>query len=61
MNRIAPYRKALMGAAVAGLTALAAAFTDDHVTAAEWVTVAIAVLAGGAGVYAVPNRPKPPQ
>ncbi|XTZ16423.1 hypothetical protein ACQSSU_03200 [Micromonospora echinospora] len=52
-----PYAKALTGAAVAGLTALGTALTDDRVTNAEWVTVALAAVAAFGAVWAVPNRP----
>ena len=50
------YAKFLVAAGIAGLTALAAAITDDHISNAEWVTVGLAVL-GAVGVYVVPNRP----
>ena len=52
-----PYAKAVIGGAVAGLTALGTALTDNQVTAAEWVGVAIAALAALGLVYAVPNKP----
>lgn len=57
--KIKPYAKALTGAAVAGLTALGTALTDNQVTGQEWVAVAIAALAGLGAVWAVPNRPAP--
>jgi hypothetical protein len=50
------YAKFIVAAAVAGLTALAAALTDDTVTNAEWVTIGLATL-GAVGVFFVPNRP----
>lgn len=50
------YAKFFVAAGIAGLTALAAAITDDHVSNAEWVTIGLAVL-GAVGVWAVPNRP----
>lgn len=50
------YAKFIVAAFIAGLTALTAAITDDKVTNAEWVMVALAV-AGALGVYLVPNRP----
>ena len=56
MQNIAPYAKAIVAALVAGLTVLGTALTDDVVTTAEWVGVAIAVLGGGGLTYAVPNR-----
>ena len=52
-----PYAKAIVGAAVAGLTALGTALADDRVTSVEWVGVAVATLAALGLVYAVPNRP----
>lgn len=52
-----PYAKAFTGSAVAGLTALASALTDDRVTTGEWVGVAIAALVGLGVVWAVPNQP----
>ena len=51
-----PYAKALVGAAVAGLTALGAALADNQVTGVEWVGVAVATLSALGIVYAVPNR-----
>jgi len=53
---VSRYAKSIVAAAVAGLTVLAAALTDDTITTAEWVQIAVAVL-GAIGVYAVPNRP----
>lgn len=50
------YAKFAVAAGIAGLTALAAAITDDHVSNAELVTIGLAVL-GAVGVYVVPNRP----
>lgn len=50
------YAKFGVAAAIAGLTALASAITDDHVTSAEWVMIALAAL-GAFGVWLVPNRP----
>lgn len=54
-----PYAKAIVGAAVAGLTALGTALADNQVTTAEWVGVAVATLTALGVVYAVPNRPAP--
>jgi hypothetical protein len=50
------YAKFFVAAGIAGLTALAAATTDDHITNSEWVAVGLAVL-GAVGVYVVPNKP----
>ncbi|MEU4675733.1 hypothetical protein [Micromonospora sp. NPDC023737] len=57
--KVNPYAKAVVGAAVAGLTALGTALADNTVTASEWVGVAVATLAALGVVYAVPNRPAP--
>ena len=55
MTKIAPYAKALVGAAVAGLGALGTALTDSHVSAQEWVAVASATLVALGVVFGVPN------
>ena len=49
------YAKAVVGALIAGLGALASALTDGGVTMAEWVTVASATLIAFAGVWSIPN------
>ncbi len=51
-----PYAKAVVGAAVAGLSALYPAL-DGGVTVQEWVGVSVATLLGLGVVWAVPNRP----
>lgn len=56
MKRIAPYGKALTGAAIAGLAALQQALDNGAVTAQEWTGVAIATLSGLALVWAIPNK-----
>ncbi len=48
--------KSIVAVLVAGLTVLASAITDDKVTNAEWVNIALAAV-GALGVYALPNRP----
>lgn len=55
LDSIKPYAKALVGALTAGLGAYATAL-DDGITTQEWVTVAIAALAGGGFVFGVPNK-----
>jgi hypothetical protein len=55
MTTLAPYAKAIIGALIAGLTAIATALTDGGVSASEWVTAAIATLVALGGVYAIPN------
>lgn len=57
--KLKPYRKAIVAAAIAGLTALYAAMADDKVTPGEWVMIALALLGGGGATWAVPNAPKP--
>lgn len=50
--------KALVGAAVAGLTAWQIAYENDHViTDGEWLGVAIAVIGALAAVYQIPDGP----
>jgi hypothetical protein len=53
------YAKTIVAAAAAGCVALGAALSDDTVTTAEWVTIALACL-GALGVYLVPNKPAEP-
>lgn len=53
---IRPYMKAIVGGLVAGLTALGTAMTDDTVSTAEWVGIAVATLGALGIVYATPNR-----
>lgn len=53
---IAERMKAIIGAIVTGLGALSVAVSDDHITAQEWITVAIATLVALGGVWAVSNR-----
>lgn len=50
------YAKAIVGALTAGLGALGTALADDRVTNLEWVSVAGAVVAALALVWAVPNK-----
>lgn len=56
MKHIAPYAKALVGAATAGLGALGTALTDGDVTAQEWVAVASATLVALGVVFGTPNK-----
>ena len=55
MRSIAPYAKAVIGALIAGLTAIGTALTDGGISPAEWVAAAIAFLVALGGVYAIPN------
>jgi hypothetical protein len=56
MSKIAPYAKAVTGAAIAGLASLQQALGDGVVDAGEWTGVAIAILSGLALVWAIPNK-----
>lgn len=52
---LAQVRKAITAVIVPALVGLAAALADDHITAAEWVGIAVAALGTGGAVYLVPN------
>lgn len=56
----AEYAKAIIGAVLAGLTALGTAIASAGVSPAEWVGVAIAVLATFGAVFGVGNRETAP-
>ena len=47
--------KAITGGALAGLTAAGTALADGHVTAQEWVGIAIAAIATAGAVFGVKN------
>lgn len=53
--KIAPYAKAITGAIVAGLAAARLALTDDIISKAESIDIAIATLTALALVWAIPN------
>jgi len=53
---VSRYLKSIIATAVAALTALQAAISDERVTNNEWIIIALAAL-GAAGVYLVPNSP----
>ena len=56
------YAKAVTGAILAGLSALAPTIADGQITATDWVLTAIAVVSTFGLVWSVPNAPaKPPQ
>lgn len=57
--RVTAYNKFLFSAAMAGITALAAALSDDVLSVTDLVSVALAVLTA-LGVYVVPNSPAGP-
>lgn len=48
--------KALIGAALAGLTAAGTALADGQITGVEWIGIAIATLATYGTVFGVRNR-----
>jgi hypothetical protein len=60
-NSIAQAAKAVYAALIAGLGALAAVLVGDAdfgaVTAGQWVTIALAALIAGGGVFGISNRP----
>jgi len=51
-----PYAKALVGAAIAVLSSIAAGLVDDNLDTNEWLTAIVAGLVALGAVYAVPNR-----
>lgn len=57
MDTLKPMLKAIVGAIIAGLTAIAAGLTDSSLTAAECVTAAIAFFTALSVVWGVPNVP----
>lgn len=59
LDRLAPYRKAIVAFVVPGLVALGAALADGRVTAVEVVGVLVAALGSSGAVYAVPNTAPP--
>jgi hypothetical protein len=60
MNVVLGAAKAVYAAVVAGLGALAAILVGDigftDVTDGQWVTVVLAALVAGGGVYGIPNK-----
>lgn len=56
--KVSQYAKAIVGAGVAGLSALIVAMNDGVVTQSEWLGVAVATLTAAGTVWAVPNAPK---
>lgn len=57
-SKIAPYGKAITGAVVTGLGAARLALSDDIITKAESIDIAIATLTALALVWAIPNADK---
>lgn len=50
--------KALLGAATAGLGTAAGAIVGGRLSAAAWIAVVMAAIAGFNAVYWAPNKPK---
>ena len=63
MKGIGTIAKAVYSALVAGLGALASVLvgpaTFESVTAGQWVTIALAALIAGGGVYGITNKTTP--
>jgi hypothetical protein len=61
MSLVAQAAKAVYAAVVAALGALAAILVGSvgfgDVTAGQWVTIALAALVAGGGVYGIRNQP----
>ncbi len=55
MSTFAPYYKAIVGAIVAGLTAIVTGLEDGGLSTSEWLTAIIAFLVAGSAVFTVPN------
>jgi hypothetical protein len=62
MNTLAGAAKAIYAGIVAGLGALAAVMVGEvgfgDVTDGQWITVVLAALVAGGGVYGIPNKPR---
>lgn len=54
------YAKAVVGAILAGLSALAPTIADGQITATDWVLAAIATFSAFGMIWAVPNAPAKP-
>lgn len=57
---LATYAKAIYAFVIAGLGALATVLVDNasvgDLTDGQWVTVVLAALVAGGGVFAIPNK-----
>lgn len=58
-NSTHPYIKAVVAGLTAGFAAAAIALNDNHISQAEWVTIAMAAVVAYAGVYQIRNTPAP--
>ena len=58
---VAHFAKAIYAFVVAGLGSLAVPLVGDtgfgDLTAGQWVTIALAAIVAGGGVYGIPNKP----
>ena len=64
LHSIAPYFKAVIAFIAPGAVLITAAVTEasaggEVITQGEWITALCATVITAAGVYAVPNAPKP--
>ena len=57
MSNLGKYTKAIVGAIIAGLSALQVAQADNVITQQEWITVAVAFVTALGVVWGVPNKP----
>ncbi len=58
-NSTHPYIKATSAGLTAGFAAAAIALNDNHISQAEWVTIAMAAVVAYTGVYQIKNTPTP--
>jgi presenilin-like A22 family membrane protease len=60
LSQIPTIAKAITGAITAFGAAFAVAYTDQAISTAEWIVIAVSTVVAGVGVWAVPNRPSNP-
>jgi hypothetical protein len=60
LRDLAPYTKAIRGAATAGLGALLVALASPGINATEWVLIVLAVIGAGEAVHSSSNAPQKP-
>ena len=56
LSQIPTIAKAITGAVAAFGAAFAVAYTDQAVSTAEWIAIAVSTVVAGVGVWAVPNK-----
>lgn len=58
---VGQFAKAIYATVIAGLGSLAVPLVGDtgfgDLTAGQWVTIVLAALVAGGGVYGIPNKP----